>query len=146
MRPLSNSGQQHDAPPASSPDTSVGVQCRCVARHETDAALRLLLAGPHGRASDEQVRGFLSIASHRGLDPGAMWVAVDGSQLLWALLPVVSPGRTMLLLTPPHLPKLPQLNLIGSLVDKVCDVHRGKGIELAQMLLDPAEVALRRFY
>jgi ribosomal protein S18 acetylase RimI-like enzyme len=63
--------------------------------------------------------------------------------MAWAVLPVVSPGKTMLLLTPPQLP----LNFdAGPLVENICDWFVETGGHLAQVLADPPQMALRQFF
>src|SRR5262250_2469978 len=67
-------------------------------RGEIHAALQLILATSAGPAAEEQVVDFLRFTMYRGIDINDLWLAeLDGGQIAWAILPVVSPGRTMLL-------------------------------------------------
>jgi ribosomal protein S18 acetylase RimI-like enzyme len=120
--------------------------CRPAQRHEIDQALRLLLAGPGGLAGEEQVLDFLQFAIHRGVDVNGLWVAVRGDRLEWTLLPVVSPGRTMLVLTPTRLLKLTPATSAAALVREVCQHFAMRDVHLAQLLLDPQEMPVRELY
>jgi ribosomal protein S18 acetylase RimI-like enzyme len=62
------------------------------------------------------------------------------------MLPVVSPGRTMLLLSPPHLEGGFTEHLMKRLIDAACAAGAHKGIHLAQALVDPHEETLQRAY
>src|SRR5688572_18545664 len=97
MARLSNFLRRHDDSDESAPATR---ECRLVQRHEIDQALRLLLSGAGGLARDEQVLDFLSYAVHRKIDVHSTWVSTMRGRIEWSLLPVVSPGRSMLILSP----------------------------------------------
>jgi len=120
--------------------------CRPAQRHEIDQALRLLLAGPNGMAGEEQVLDFLSFAIQRGVDVNGVWVAARGGRLEWTLLPVVSPGRTMLILTPTRLLKFTPASSAAVLVREVCRHFAMRDVHLAQLLLDPQEQPVRDLY
>jgi ribosomal protein S18 acetylase RimI-like enzyme len=134
-------------------DTAPPVRVRPVQPGEVRAALRLILSN-HGRiASEEQVVDFLRFAVHRRLNLNDIWVVEsthgfrgDASPFLWAILPVVSPGRTMLLFSPPH-PEDPATRAAASeLVPEVCRHWAARGVHLAQVLLDPADEPSQRLY
>src|SRR5262245_10324512 len=111
------------------------VICRPAQRDEIDDALRLLLAGPNGPAGDEQVLDFLSFAVHRGVDVNAMWIATRGDgRLEWSLLPVVSPGRTMLVLSPGCVFRHMPIAAIHTLIGEVCAHYAMRDVHLAQLL------------
>ncbi len=128
MPGLSNSGHRHDAD---------DVECRPVRHGEIESALRLILATETGLASDSQVLDFLSFCLERKIDTSAAWVAVSGDAIVWAMLPVVSPGRTMLLFTPPVRFVQAPVEAITKLVDAVGLHYAQRGVQLAQMLIDP---------
>ena len=67
--------------------------------------------------------------------------------IVWALLPIVSPGRTMLLLTPGRLPVQTPPRAVRLLADAVCR-HLGgaRRLALAQLLLDPADRTVGELY
>jgi ribosomal protein S18 acetylase RimI-like enzyme len=127
--------------------------CRPARAEEVDAALRLLLAGPGGLANEEQVLEFLAFTNQRAVDVRSVWVAIrtlagsNVNRVEWALLPVVSPGRTMLLLTPNQLlrQQTPESS-VRALCDEVCAQYARQGVQLAQLLLDPNEREVRDVY
>ncbi|MGH7177853.1 MAG: GNAT family N-acetyltransferase [Tepidisphaeraceae bacterium] len=126
--------------------TTPAVELRLVRRGEIDDALRLVLAGPNGLASDEQVLDFLSHAVARGADINALWVARDQRTLHWALLPVASPGRTMLLVSPTRLLPGTPVESVARLITAVCADYALRGTKLVQALLDPDEHSVREIY
>lgn len=136
------------------PDPGVrSLDCRPARPDELDAALRLLLAGAGGLASDEQVLEFLAFTNQRGVDVHDMWIASRQAaqpgpeQVEWALLPLVSPGRTMLLLTPNRLLKrLTPPSSVRALSDAVCAHFAQEGVQLAQLLLEPGQRDVRDVY
>jgi mycothiol synthase len=122
------------------------LEARLARPAEFAAAVSVLLAGTESAASHEQVQNFLALAKQRGLNLADIWVAVQEKHIQWAMLPVVSPGRTMLLLSPPSLPKNVPGQCIAAVVEAACEDHRQKGVQLAQLLLDPAQMSLRAAY
>jgi len=124
-------------------DDSVRIEYRPARAEEVGDGLSLVLGSPSAPAEAEQVAEFASFAAARGLDINDLWVAGVNGRMEWALLPLVSPGRTALLLTPGGLPQ----NLeIGPLIDAVCHWAVGKGVHLAQALVDPSDVAAKEVF
>lgn len=121
--------------------------CRPAGREQVHTGLRLIL-GSNGRVADEGVVvEFLQFAVQRGIDLNDLWVADHGGRVMWAVLPVVSPGRTMLLLAPGRHPRGDRGDEVArALVDAVCEHFAGRGVALAQVLLDPADAAARAVY
>jgi ribosomal protein S18 acetylase RimI-like enzyme len=125
------------------------VACRPAAREQVHAALRLIL-GSGGRLADEgAVVDFLQFTVQRHIDLNALWVAEREGRVAWAALPIVSPGRTMLLLAPPG-DRLGAADAgedaAGALLDAVCGHFAARGVQLAQALLDPSDNAARELY
>ncbi|MEO6435109.1 MAG: GNAT family N-acetyltransferase [Tepidisphaeraceae bacterium] len=121
-------------------------QIRPAERREIHAALQMIL-GVNGRsAAEEHVVDFLRFAVYRGIDLTDTWVAVAGGQLLWAVLPVVSPGRTMLLFSPSHVPSTLIDTCAAALIERTLEHSRGRAVDLAQVLLDPADEAAAQTY
>ena len=162
MGPLSNfyrkaagaqaSGAPDGAQPASSgPAASPTVVCRSAKREEISIGLRVVL-GAHGHpADDAQVVDFMQFAFRRGISLADLWLAERTSDhtLAWAVLPIVSPGRTLLLLgpsDPPHRRGADALAVAELLVEQVCTHFAGTGVQLAQVLLDPADEISQRLY
>lgn len=96
-------------------------------------------------ASATQVTEFLQFAEQRKIDLRAMWVAECDGQLTWAALPVLSPGRTLLLFVPPG-PGASALPAASALITQLCAHLTDDGIHLVQVLLDPGDAAARTFF
>lgn len=141
MAGLSNFFRRGNVPPGDGP-----VTYRPVVKDEIEPALRLVLSSVGAPASDEQVLDFLSYSLDRGLDVNNLWVAVRGEQVLWALLPVPSPGKTMLIMTPPRVPARTPPAVVAALAGEVCEHWSRRGIQLAQMLIDPADQPVVHLY
>ena len=119
------------------------VEYRLARSEEVGDGIALVLSLDGIPASEEQVREFAQFAWSRGIDVGHLWLAGMGGQMAWAVLPVVSPGKTMLLLTPGHLPR--EMDA-GPLVERVCTWFGNGGGHLAQVLASPGDLALRQFF
>jgi mycothiol synthase len=120
---------------------------RRAARGEIAAAMGLVLGSPFGPADEAQVLDFMRYALRRGIDVTNVWVADYGGSIVWALLPVASPGRTALLLGPSTLPQGGGgAEAAGELVDAVCADFAARDLQLAQVLLEPADATSRRLY
>lgn len=120
--------------------------CRKAHRSEIDSALRMILGGNGRPADDNQIVDFLSYALHRGIDVNDIWVAESRGRIAWATLPVVSPGRTMLLLAPQAVADAMTAVAASELIEHVVEPYRQKGIHLAQVLLDPASAELTHVF
>jgi mycothiol synthase len=120
--------------------------CRVAQGEETHAALRLILGSGGKLASEGQVVDFLRFALHRGIDQSAMWVAESGGQLQWAILPVQSPGHTMLLFAPTFISSPRQHLAAEMLTEELVGGYRQRGVQLAQVLLEPMDGAVMDFY
>src|SRR5262249_52685797 len=136
MAGLSNSiGRSND--PAGL-DQHPGIECRPVIHSEIESALRLILATESGLAKDDAILDFCSYAVERKIDTGAIWIAVHDRRIVWAMLPVPSPGRTMLMFAPTVLFVQTPPVAITMLSTEVCRHHAMRGVQLAQMLIDPS--------
>ncbi len=65
--------------------------------------------------------------------------------MVWAVLPVVSPGRTLLLFSPPDC-NARYLEAASNLVSQMCKHFSRAGVQLAQVLIDPNQTAGRAFF
>jgi ribosomal protein S18 acetylase RimI-like enzyme len=113
---------------------------------ELGPALRLVL-GP--AATEEQVRDFITFAGARGIDLQLLCVAEREGRLTHAALPVVSPGRTMLLFVSPPGDRggaAAAEEVVSRLIDAGCRVSADQGAHLAQALIDPGDEGLQRIY
>lgn len=137
------------------PNLPANVVCRPALREEISLGLRLILGAGGAAADDEQVVDFMQFALRRGIGLADLWLAErtdprTGQRMLaWTLLPVASPGRTLLLLGPSHPPHGRGGELaaiIETLVERVCEHFAARGVQLAQVLLDPADARSRGLY
>jgi ribosomal protein S18 acetylase RimI-like enzyme len=110
------------------------------APHEYRAGLSLLLAAGQKPAGERQIDEFLRFADQRRIDPGRVWVARERGRIVWALLPIISPGRTALLMTPSELWPVPAA---PRLIDAAGNFCQEQGVSLVQLLLDPKHPAGR---
>ena len=142
MNPSGSASTPGPAPTAGPPSA-----CRPAARDELGSALAVVLGTAGHPTDDGHVLDFLTFAQGRGINVSAAWVAEAGGSIAWAVLPVVSPGRTMLLLTPGGAPADPACRrAAGELVEAVCAHYAARDVQLAQVLLDPADAASQRLY
>ena len=141
MEPLSNLGQTHDVNRIrDDAGDGTGITIRPVQRPEIHRCLQLILGQGSRLATEEQVTDFLRFAVYRGINLNDIWLAADSTnKILWAVLPVPSPGRTMLLFTPTHVPPDILDTAICPLVERVLEHSQTRDIHLAQVLLDPTE-------
>ncbi|HEX8524731.1 MAG TPA: GNAT family N-acetyltransferase [Tepidisphaeraceae bacterium] len=122
----------------------VGV--RKASKPEIHGALRVILGSAAQLASDAQVVDFLRFALYRGINLDDLWLVDRRGQVAWAVLPVVSPGRTMVLFSPPHVAPTLQDTIAPHLIGHVLDEFRSRGTVLAQVLIDPADVSVISLY
>lgn len=125
------------------PDVPLPVDCRPARPDELHAALRIVLGSNGVPADSQEVLDFLTLAEQRGLGIGDMWVAQRDLQMIWALLAMPTPGRTVLLFLPNHFSKD---DAMAALVDAVCDHFGSRDVRLAQLLLDPRDIAGQRLF
>ncbi len=115
-------------------------------RNEVHAALRVILGSSSQLASDAQVVDFLRFAMYRGINLSDIWLADRRGTIAWAVLPVVSPGRTMVLLSPPHVAPTLQETIAPQLISHVLDDLGARGVHLAQALIDPGDSSVIHLY
>jgi ribosomal protein S18 acetylase RimI-like enzyme len=125
-------------------DASAGgaVTCRRALEADIRPALRLVL----GCDDEVQINEFLQFSAERRIDPASVWVAEQGGRILWSALPVVSPGRTVLLLSAHGAASARHKEAASELIQEVCADCAEQGVHLAQTLLDPHEHATRGIY
>ena len=122
------------------------VRVRLARAEEFEAALQLILSPPGGAADDRAAQEFLAFAAERGIGLEALHVAEQGGRLVSAALPVVSPGRTMLILCPAGGQGRGADAAGRPLLEAVCAECAGRGVLLAQSLIDPGDAALERTF
>jgi len=89
---------------------------------------------------------FLQYADSRGISTSDIWVADRAGRVVSAVLPVYSPGRTVLLLMPGDAPSGDDSRAVPLVVDAVCTAALIRGTHLAQVLLDPLDSSALALY
>jgi len=123
------------------------LEVRPVRRDEIEPALRLVLAGsPAPDGHDDAVAEFLRHAAWRGIDLTGIWVAADpaAERIVWAVLPIVTPGRGMILMVPPRLRPGLYPRHVAELVASATLEPRRQEVNLVQVLIDPDHSAVVR--
>lgn len=123
-----------------------GVVCRIAADNERRAALSLVLGSDGRPASETQVGDFIHFAASRNIRLEDLWLAESNGRLLWAVLPVMSPGRTLLMLAPTGGLRPSLRPAAAALIETICQMFAARGVHLAQVLLDPEEDGLRSLF
>jgi GNAT superfamily N-acetyltransferase len=113
---------------------------------ELEAALRLILSTARGPADDDQILDFLQFAAQRKIDLQALRIVEEAGELRWVILPMVSPGRTMMLFSPALPPTPLQQPAAHALIDHLLMEYAQRDIHLAQALLDPRETSYHALY
>ena len=116
------------------------VNVRAAREEEYEAAARSILAPPGGagNADEGHVREFARLAEVHRNSAGGTLLAEQGGRVISAVLPVVSPGKTMLL----FLPGWPgdtqaKSDATRAMVEQICARAAAEGVHLAQSLLEP---------
>jgi GNAT superfamily N-acetyltransferase len=150
VRPVSNLPGQRDAVDSRALRTTrtlpSDLAIRPAAGDEIHAGLRLILSQGTHRAGDAEVVDFLAFALHRRIDLANLWIALRGQRMAFAALPVLSPGRTMLLLSPPHIADTELDTSAAPLLAKMAAHFSIRGVHLAQALVDPQHRSAIRLY
>jgi len=119
--------------------------CRAVPPSHIRLALSFVLGDKHYRADDSRVDEFIEVAGQRGILLSRMYAAELAGKMIWSLLPVQNPGRTILILGTPHasadLSEPARQTLL-----LCCDEFGKAGIHVAQALLEPGDAALANLY
>ena len=109
---------------------------------QTEQGLRLILGHAGRPAADSAVVDFLRYAIARRIDLSQMRVAEIDGRIVWATLPIVSPGRTALLLCPDTPPA--ELGDAAECLRATCAAAFAGGTRLAQVLCEPDARGLRQ--
>lgn len=117
--------------------------CRPVRTPEVVPALRLILATEGQLAEESQALELMKFTAQRGINLADIWVTEQAGRVVWAALPVVSPGRTVLyfgtsaLLLGAALSS--DLDPMDLGIESVSGHFSTLGVQLAQVLLDPVD-------
>jgi len=136
-----------DAPrPAGLPPADSTIHYRPPRRDELHGAVRLILSQPGRPADESQVAEFIRFAEPRRMDVSLLLVAERRGRLLWALLPMLSPGRTALLLAAAVSTRADERLAAGELIEAMCVQLSIRDVLLTQALVDPDDVAARELF
>ena len=113
---------------------------------EVPHALGMIIGSIGQPADAQQLADFLQFVRQRNIDLNELWIVENGVAMLWAVLPILSPGRTMLLFTPTGAPVGDAETGVARLVAELCDRFSRRNIQLAQILLEPGDAATRRIF
>lgn len=112
------------------------LQVRNATTREIETAVRHIVTSGTGRVDDGQVHDFLRLANAHGSDLGGTWVASQGTHIVSAAIPIVSPGRTLLLFPPQTIRSEEHAHATRHLVNTICERATEENLTLAQVLLD----------
>jgi ribosomal protein S18 acetylase RimI-like enzyme len=104
----------------------------------------IVLGSANRPAPPPQVADFINTAHSRRIDVEAAWVAETGGRIVWAVLPIINPGRTLLLLTSSDV--APGNHPAARLVSDLCGHFARDGMQLAQVLLESRYQQARHFF
>ena len=142
MRSLSNLFRRDDgSEPAESP-----IVCRPPQQDEINIALRMILSADGHRPTDEQVVDFLRYIVARGVDLSDLKLAEQNGRVQWAVLPVVSPGKTMLLFGSTDRTREHEARCAGRAINETCAAFARRDVHLAQVLIEPGNQPARHLY
>jgi mycothiol synthase len=131
------------------PPSGGDLVCRRARLHEIPSAMAIILGSLARPAPTAQVVEFINSATARRIDIQAIWVAEKLGRIVWAVLPILNPGRTLLLLTSHDVPQanLAQPNFPAArLVGEICRHFGSNGVHLAQVLLESQARQAREFF
>jgi mycothiol synthase len=134
------------------PDGDKEVVCRRARPAELTTAVGMILGSPGRPAPAAQVAELINSAVSRRIDVQGIWVAEVSGRIVWAVLPILNPGKTLLLLTSQEVghemgqgmgsPNLPAARL----VEEICRHFAGQGVQLTQVLLESQSHQARQFF
>ena len=109
-------------------------------------ATQTLLADSSGHVDADAASEMLRLAHAFSHPAGGVWIARQSGKIISTILPVVSPGRTMLLFAPNTLKTDVAARATRDLLDAVCRHAGTQRIQLAQALLDPNHSTLLNIF
>jgi ribosomal protein S18 acetylase RimI-like enzyme len=121
-----------------------GIVCRRATAADMPWAVSMYLGAEGRRASATQTNEFLRHSGQRQLNLGETWIAEENGVPAWAVLPMLSPGRTALFFTAAEWSC--ESPAARALVERVCQDLVQRDVQLAQVLIDPGQLPARRFF
>jgi len=127
-------------------DDAAACTIRPATPDDFQAAFGLILSPPGASADQRAVQDFIGFARDRAIAFDGLHVATRGGKIVSAMLPVVSPGRTALILCPPGGLGKASDAATAQLIAPVCHHCAANHIELAQTLVDPQDETLQHVF
>jgi mycothiol synthase len=121
-------------------------ECRPVQTAEVVPALQLILGSEGRLAEPQQAMELMKFTAQRGINLADIWVCQRRGDIVWAALPVVSPGRTVLFFGTSATVEGVDASVMDAGIEAVSGHYARMGTQLAQMLLDPADQATVGIY
>ncbi len=113
---------------------------------ELPHALRMILSSDGHRPGEPDIEAFKQYMIDRGVDLADVKLAEQDGRVRWALLPILLPGRTMLIFGSTDRNREPEHRCAARLINEVCAAFARLDVHLAQMLLEPANQSARRLF
>ena len=125
-------------------DQAVPLEVRPALPGERLGAIQLIATDSAGRTDQAQLSMLTQIAEAHPDDLGGPWVALQGTHLVSAVLPLLSPGKTALMFAPMADPSPFFERATKRLTDALCDRAADEGVCLAQSLVDSIQLEAQR--
>jgi len=122
------------------------IEVRLAREDEIGPAVRLILSGTAAAPSEPQVRQLMELAQGRAGGRPTLWVGQCHGKLVLAVLPACHPGRTASLFASLPPPDDAAHAAWGRLIEEVCLHCAARDIHLAQVLVEPHQRWLVRYY
>lgn len=109
--------------------------------------MRLILVPAGASVDPRYITDFIRAAGERGVNLNAIHVAEQGEgRLIAAVLPVISPGRTALILAPGGVSHPTVATALAQLLEAASQYCRKNDVHLVQSLLDPGDHRLQQIF
>lgn len=119
---------------------------RQASAEEVPQAVRLILDPAEGPAGEQQIRDFVELAHSASGPAGGLWLCEKRGQVVSGVLPVVSPGKTMLLFVPQRATDSAFESMTRMAIEACCRRAASAGIVLAQTLVEPGEEPIESLF
>jgi len=106
----------------------------------------MILSSDGHRPTDENVVDFLRYIVARGVNLSDLKLAEQNGRVQWAVLPVVSPGRTMLLFGSTDRAREHEQLCASRVINETCAAFARRDVHLAQVLVEPSNHPARRLF
>jgi mycothiol synthase len=136
VNPLSNFIRHRNDPAT---QTAGPVIVRPAVAAEVTPAFRMILGNGGYLADESQVAEFLRFSVDRSIQLSDLRLAESNGKMIWAVMAIVSPGRSMLLFGAGAKFAGGRNDAVSLTIDAVCGEFARRGYQLAQALIDPVD-------